>query len=95
MKKKVLIASILLSLIAIVLVCSFIGCQERPATTLQQPADESSERSTIADDSNKPDSEPIVWAETPTEPSKPQQDAPEDENGIGIHQVLVEPEKKD
>jgi len=89
-KKKTLIASILLSLIAIVLVCSFIGCQERPTTTLQQPADESSERATIADDNKKPDSEVIVWAETSAEPSKPQQDAPEDESGLSMQQVMVE-----
>ena len=90
MKKKILIASILLSLTTIVLVCSFVGCQERPATTLQQPADESSERPTIADDSEKPDSEPIVRAQTPAELSKLQPDASEDESGLRIQQVVVE-----
>jgi len=93
-KKKILIASILLSLTAIVLVCSFVGCQERGGPTVQQPMDEPGEKPALADDSNKPDSELIVWAQKPAEPSEPKQDAPEDESGLSIHQTLVEPGKE-
>ncbi len=89
MKKKVLIVSILLSLTAIVLVCSFVGCQDRPATTLQQPVDESSDRPTIADDNKKPDIEPIVWREIPAEPSKEKQDVYGYENRLRIPQAVV------
>ena len=93
MKKKVLIASILLSLTTIVLLYSFVGCQERPATTLQQPADEPSEKPALADDSKKHDSELNVWAQKPVESSKPKQEPSEDESGLSMQQVMVEPDK--
>jgi Ca-activated chloride channel family protein len=92
-KKKVLIASILLSLTAIVLLYSFVGCQERPATTLQQSADEPSEKPALADDSKKHDSELNVWAQKPVESSKPKQEPSEDESGLSMQQVMVEPDK--
>ena len=90
MKKKILIVSILLSLTAIVLICSFIGCQEQPATTTQQPVDPAGEKPALADEDSKPDSDIFVTAESPTEPSKPQQNAPEDESSLQIQQVMVE-----
>ena len=93
-KKKILIASILLSLTAIVLVCSFVGCQERPATTLQQPADESNERPTIADDCEKPDSAFLVTAKPETEPSQKQWDVSEAESEIQSQQVVVKSDEK-
>jgi len=89
-KKKILIASILLSLTAIVLVCSFIGCQEKPATTLQRTVDESGQRQALADESKKGESDLLVESEPPTEPSKPKQDAPEDQSGLRLQRVLVE-----
>ena len=90
MKTKILIASILLSLTAIVLVCSFVGCQEKHADSLQQPVDVSSERPTVADDSEKPDSDVIAWAQTPPEPSKPQPGTSEDESSLHLQQVVVD-----
>lgn len=93
MKTKILIASILLSLTTIVLLYSFVGCQERPATTLQQPADEPSEKPALADDSKKHDSELNVWAQKPVESSKPKREPSEDESGLSMQQVMVEPDK--
>jgi hypothetical protein len=92
-KTKVLIASILLSLTAIVLVCYFVGCQERPATTLQQPADKMSEKPVLADDSKKPDSELQLKVESSTTPSTPQQVAPEDESHLSTQQTIVKADK--
>jgi Ca-activated chloride channel family protein len=88
-KTKILISLIILSLTAIVLVCSFIGCQEKHATSLQQPADKLSEKPTSADDSKQPDSEVITWAQKPIEPPKAKQASPEDINSSRVQQVVV------
>ena len=93
MKKKVLIASILLSLTTIVLICYSVGCQEKPATTLQQPADKPGEKPALADDSKKPDSESQLKVESSTTPSTPQQVAPEDESHLSIQQTIVKADK--
>ncbi len=92
-KTKILISLIILSITTIALVCSFIGCQERPATPLQHSVDESSERPAIGDDSKKPDTEPIAWGEIADEPSKPQQVAPEDESRLSTQQTVVKSNK--
>jgi Ca-activated chloride channel family protein len=92
-KTKILISSIILSLTTIVLVCYFIGCQEKPATTLQQPSAEPGEKAALAEDSKKPDSVSQVKAETSVELSK-QQAAQEDISGLRIQQVVVEPDKQ-
>jgi len=93
-KKKTLIASILLSVTAIVLVCSFVGCQEKHAESLDQSVNVSSEKPVLADDSKKPDSEPIAWAQKPAEPSQPQQVTSEDISGLRVQQVAVEPDEE-
>ena len=84
MKKKILIASILLSLTAIALVCTFIGCQERPETAIQQPADKPGEQTAISDKETKPISESHVKLGPPTEPSRPQDAIQEDENSFRL-----------
>jgi Ca-activated chloride channel family protein len=93
-KTKILILSILLSLTAIVLVCSFVGCQDRPATTLHQPADQPNDRQTIADDNQKPDTVDVVWSEVSTELSQQKQDVYGDENHIRTPQVVVKPDEQ-
>ncbi|MGB2864747.1 MAG: VIT domain-containing protein, partial [Sedimentisphaerales bacterium] len=92
MKKKVLIASILLSLTAIVLVCSFVGCQEKHAKYLEQPVDEPSEKPALADDREKPGSEVVTWSETAVEPPKPKQDTSVDDNSLHLQHVVVMPD---
>jgi Ca-activated chloride channel family protein len=82
-EKKILIASILLSLTAIALVCTFIGCQEQPVTAVRQPADEPGKKTALSDEGTKPASELHVKIEPPTEPSKPQ-DAIQDESGFSL-----------
>ena len=94
MKTKILISLIILNLTAIVLVCSFIGCQEKHATFLQQPADEPGEKPVLADDSKKPDSVSQVMTEKQTELSKPQQVVSEDISSLQVQPVLVEPDKQ-
>ena len=94
MKKKALIASILLSLTAIVLVCSFVGCQEKRAKSLEQPADQPAEKPALANDSKKPDSEPIAWAQAPTEPSKQRQETSEATSSMSMEQSLVKSDDK-
>ena len=87
MKKKILIASILLSLTATALVCSFIGCQERkPKAALRQSADKPGEQTAISDEDTKPASELHVKIEPPTEPSKPQ-DAIQGEGDLRLQHV--------
>ena len=88
MKKKILIASILLSVTAILLI-SFIGCQERSESTVRQ-MDEPDEKPALAGDSEKPDSEVMVLAQKPAEPSEPESVVPEDESGLSIQEVLAE-----
>jgi Ca-activated chloride channel family protein len=88
-KKKILIASILLSVITIVLVCSFVGCQEQPATTIEQPADQPVEKPALVDEGSKPDSNFIVTAEPETEPSQKQWDVSEAESSMAKEQALI------
>jgi len=88
-KTKILIALILLSVTTIVLVCPFIGCQKRSATSLQQPVEQPIERSETITDSKKPDSDYITWAEVSTESSQQKQDVYLDENRIPIPRAIV------
>jgi len=92
-KKKILIASILLSLTAIALVFTFIGCQEQPKTAIRQHADKPGEQRTISDEDTKPASELHVKIEPPTEPSKPQ-DAIQDEGDLRLQHVTAESGKE-
>jgi len=93
-KKKILIASILLSLISIVLVCTFIGCQERPGIAIRQPVDEPGEKTVSADEDTKPASELHVKIEPPTGPSKPQDAIQKDESSLSLQHVAVGPGKE-
>jgi len=52
--------------------------------------DQPGEKPALADEGSKPDSVFLVTAESPTEPSKPQQNAQEDESGLSMQQVMVE-----
>ena len=89
MKKKIPIASILLSLTALALVCTFIGCQKRSGTTTRQPADKPDEQTVLSDEDTKPVSELRVKIEPPTEPSKPRDAIQDDESVLRLHQVAA------
>ena len=94
MKKKVLIASILLSLTAIVLLYPFVGCQKRSAKPFEQSILGPSEKPAITDDSKKPDSELHVRYQIPDEPSQKQWDVSEAESSMLTHQTLVKSDEK-
>jgi Ca-activated chloride channel family protein len=88
-KKKILIASILLAITAIVLVGYFIGCSQFGGDALSsRTADQSSEEEgvTFAEVADKPDSEPQVVTEPQAILSRPQKEAEEDE--IRLHTKL-------
>jgi len=87
-KTKILIASILLSVITIVLVCSFVGCQDRPAA-FEKQIDEPIEKPDIADDSKKTESVFLVTAEPETEPSQKQWNVSEAESSMAKEQALI------
>jgi len=87
-KTKILIASILLSVITIVLVCSFVGCQDRPAA-FEKQIDEPIEKPDIADDSKKTESVFLVTAEPETKPSQKQWDVSEAESSMVKEQALI------